>query len=68
MSLMTVPPHCAGSYWASGALRLLLIGSRAVGRHHHLLACGYGLTVRARERETELSSAEQEKEKIALGN
>lgn len=49
LSLMTVAPHSAGSYWASGALSLLLIGSCTVGRYLQLLACGYGMMEHKRE-------------------
>lgn len=43
LSLMAVSSHSVGSYWASGALRLILIGSCTVGRYLQLLACGYGM-------------------------
>lgn len=43
LSLLTVPPLSVGCYWASGAVRLFLIGSCAVGRYLNLLPCGYGM-------------------------
>lgn len=43
LSLLTVPPLSVGCYWASGAVRLFLIGSRTVGRYLNLLPCGYGM-------------------------
>jgi len=42
--------HSASSYWASGALWLLLIGSCTVGKYLELLACGFGMMERERDR------------------
>lgn len=60
---MTVPPHSTGSYWASGALRLVLIGSCTVGRYLQLLACGYGMMEEESEQRNSEESNDEGKER-----